>query len=98
MIGVDQITAILLVGAVKQLLQHRKLVEHRMLRIEFDGEAQFVFGGDVAGALEIFDRVLDRALERARRAHQHGAAERDRVLAGFPEHAEQPLAFVAGGE
>ena len=69
-----------------------------MLRIEFDGEPQSVFGGDVAGALEIFDRVRDRALHLARRAHQHVAAERNGVLAGFPEHPEQPLALLAGGE
>ena len=40
----------------------------------------------------------DRPLDLARRAHQRVAAERHRVLAGFAEHLEQPLALVAGRE
>jgi len=49
MIGIDQIATIRLVGALDQFGQHAEAVEHVVLRIEFDGEPQFVFGGDVAG-------------------------------------------------
>ena len=69
-----------------------------MLRIEFDRELQLVFGGDVSGFLEILDRVLDRSVDLARRAHQRVAAERHGVLAGFAKHLEQPLALLAGGK
>ena len=81
------------------LALHRQAVEHVVLRVELDRE--------LAGRIRrrcrrprfrLRDRVADRAVDRPRRAHQHVAAERHRVLAGLAEHAEEALALLAGGE
>src|SRR6185437_4450204 len=80
------------------LREDRQAVEHVMLRVELDREPQIVFGCDVSGPLEVLDRLLDRTLHLARRAHQRLAIERYRIFAALAENLEQPLALLAGGK
>jgi hypothetical protein len=96
MVGVEQHPGVRPIGSVEDLAQGFDAVDDGMLRVELDRELEPVLAADVGAALEVLDCVALGAGVLAGRAHHQRAIERDRVLAGFLKHVEQPFPLGAG--
>jgi hypothetical protein len=100
MIGVEENSAVRMIGHRHERAGDAGLVDHGMAGIEFKGETQAVIGGDLAGMTQAF-RDLGQFLlgcVLARRYHQRVAADRRGGLAALDDRGEQPVMLGAFGE
>ena len=84
-----------MIGERDDLASAIEAIDDAVHRVELERDAQAVFLDDFARGAKIGGGFLDRATVLPRSDHDHLAAERVRIGAGFLEHAEKTLTLIA---